>query len=262
MLVSCRKYPFAKNGHFIDGVDEYFNLDQQMNIWLYMDYLTYNGSSGLRVDSLYSRDKAIFQLIGLKGSAVQVLFTAKPTSRLNYHFAVLKHKRHKFDYSDYDKFQGKDSYYFYKDFEQDFLIIRHVLIPYREKKLLSMVYYVDKDKHEFDKFKKLNYLAEINAKELQGVESFRNFWQVFDCNPGKGLQVDFKIRQYLAAKHTTVYLKMYTLYENNRGISYAKVLTKKDPDSLSLFLCPNSYAIEYRNMRDDLLATDTLYVNE
>lgn len=227
-----------------------------------MDYLTYNGSSGLRVDSLYSQDKAIFQLIGLKGSAVQVLFTAKPTNRLNYHFAVLKHKDRKFDYSDYDKFQGRNSYYFYKDFEFDFLVIRHVLIPYGKKELLSMVYYVDKDKHEFDKFKKLNYLAEINAYDLQTGKPFRDFWQVFDCYQNQRLQIDFKIRQYLTAKHETVYLKMYTLYENSREISYAKVFTEADPDSLSLFLCPNSYAIEYRNTRDDLLHTDTLYVNE
>lgn len=260
-LVSCRNYPFAKNGHFIDGVDEYFNLTQQANVWLYMDYLAYNGNYGVRLDSLYPKDRDIFKRLGLKGRAVRVLFTAKPKNRLNYHLAVLQHRRGGFDYSHYEKFQGKQGFYFYKDFELDFLVVRHVVIPSAHHKLMSMVYYVDKDKHANDGFKMLNYLAEINAQELQLNEGFRNFWQITDCHEDK-LNLTFKIRQELTKKEKIVYLQMYTLYENSRGISYAKILTRKDPDSLSLALCPNSYALEYRNERDQLLHTDTLHIAE
>ncbi len=261
-LVSCRNYPFAKNGHFIDGVDEYFNLAQPANVWLYMDYLAYNGHYGVRLDSLYPKDQDIFKRLGLKGRAVRVLFTAKPKNRLNYHLAVLQHRRGGFDYSRYEKFQGKQGFYFYKDFELDFLVVRHVVIPSAHHKLMSMVYYVDKDKHASDGFKMLNYLAEINAQELQLDEGFRNFWQVTDCYEKDKAKLTFKIRQELTKKEKIVYLKMYTLYENSRGISYAKILTRKDPDSLSLALCPNSYALEYRNGRDQLLHTDTLYIAE
>ncbi|GHE23645.1 hypothetical protein GCM10017764_06130 [Sphingobacterium griseoflavum] len=260
-MASCRNYPFAKNGHFIDGVDEYFNLTWQSNVWLYMDYLPYNGDYGVRLDSLYPKDRHIFQLLGLKGRAVQVLFTAKPKNRLNYHLAVLRHRRKGFDYSHYEKFQGKDAYYYYRDFEHDFLVVRHVVIPSKDNRLTSMVYYVDKDKHMGDGFKMLNYLAEINAQELQLDEGFRNFWQITDCHEDK-VDLTFKIRQELTKKEKIVYLQMYTLYENSRGISYAKILTRKDPDSLSLALCPNIYALEYRNGRDQLLHTDTLYLAE
>ncbi|WP_131555170.1 hypothetical protein [Sphingobacterium deserti] len=259
-MVSCTNYRFAKKGHFIDGVDEYFNLDQQINVWLYMDYLAYNGNTGLRMDSLYPKDREIFDLVGLKGKGGQILFTAKPKNRLNYHLAVLKHRRSDFDYSSYARFDGKSAHYFYKDFEYDFLVIRHVIIPYDGKRLISMVYYVDKDKHASDGFKMLNYLADINAQELQLKEPFRNYWQVSDCLDNNKLSLTFKIRQNLTKKEKFVYLKMYTLYENNKGISYAKILTRKDPDSLSLSLCPNSYAIEYRNGHDELLHIDTLHI--
>jgi len=259
-MVSCSSYRFAKKGHFIAGVDEYFNLDQQINVWLYMDYLPYNGSTGLRMDSLYPKDREILDLVGLKRKGRQVLFTAKPKNRLNYHLAVLKHRRNDFDYSSYARFDGKSAHYFYKDFEYDFLVIRHVIIPYDGKLSISMVYYVDKDKHASDGFKMLNYLADINAQELQLKEPFRNFWQVSDCLDNRKLPLTFKIRQNLTKKEKIVYLQMYTLYENNKGISYAKILTEKDPDSLSLLLCPNSYAIEYRNRHDSLLQIDTLHV--
>lgn len=259
-MTSCKDYRFAKKGHFIDGVDEYFNLDQQVNVWLYMDYLAYNGKNGLRMDSLYAKDREIFDFVGLHGLGTRVLFTAKPKNRLNYHLAVLKHRRNTFDYAHYSRFDGKNAHYFYKDFEHDFLVIRHVVIPYDGNLLMSLVYYVDKDKHADDGFKMLNYLADINAQELQCKEPFRNFWQVSDCVDSQKVALTFKIRQQLTKKQKIVYLKMYTLYENNRGISYAKILTKKDPDSLSLSLCPNSYAIEYRSRQDELLKVDTLHI--
>lgn len=261
-LASCKKYAFVKDGHFIDGVDAYFNPTQHLNIWVYMDYLAYDGNRGLQMGSLYPKDREIFKLIGLRGRRAQVFFTAKPMNSLNYHLAVLKHKRRKFKTHGYQQFKERNSFYLYKDIEHDFLVIRHVLIPYGKNEHISMVYYIDKDKHTFDPFKRLNYLAEINARELQKTTPFRNFWQVSDCPEEKMVPASIKIWRHAYKKREIIYLEMFTLYDDHRGISFVKLLTRDDPDSLPLALCPNSYAIEYRDADHKLLAVDTLHVAE
>lgn len=257
---ACRPYTFVRQGHFIDGVDEYFNFSRGANIWVYMDYLPFDGTTGVRLDSLYPQDRMIFDHIGLNGRKTKVLFTAVPRNRLAYHIAALKHRQKDFDYSVYKRFQGDQSFYFYDDYEVSGLAVRHIVIPYGKQELVSLIYYLEREKNLNTPFQPLYYLAEINARELQTGNASANSWQIFDCADEEKVPVTFKIRQQLTKKEKTVYLKMYSLYESGRGISYTKILTKSDADSVSLQLCPNSYVLEYRSVRDKLLHTDTLHI--
>ncbi len=263
-LYCCKPYSFVKKGHFVDGVDEYFNLKQQRNIWVYMDFLAYDASKGygVRTDSLYPEDRAILDEIGLKGKHMNVYFSAVSKNYPNYHFVVLQHRKKAFDYHDYELFQDKSSHYFYKDFSKDFWDVRHVVIPHGKdnSQLLTMVYYVDKDRNLTNNYRPLSYLATINAREWQQQSPFNNSWQVFDCERSDLIHVSFKIRHNLTKKQGIIYLKMYALYRNDRGIAYAKILTKKDADSLSLNLCPNLYRIEYHNLKGEVLQVDSLSV--
>lgn len=173
---------------------------------------------------------------------------------------ALLHKTNKFDYVAYEKFQGTESFYYFKDFELDFVDIRHVVIPYGSNGLVSLLYYIDKDRNLEQRFKGMAYLAEINARELQRQTPFNGSWQVFDCETDELISTTFHIRQHLTKQSKIVYLKMYAVYSNDRGITYAKILTRDDPDTVRLKLCPNVYVLEYVTPSGQLMQRDSLSI--
>ncbi|MCY4778135.1 hypothetical protein ORI89_00620 [Sphingobacterium sp. UT-1RO-CII-1] len=249
IFYSCSSYKYVSRGHFIEGVDQYFNLKNERNIWVYMDFVPKDeGVYGVRTTSFYPNDKTILDFIGLKGRNVRTYFSAVPETTPRYHLIVLAHKNNKFDYSDYERVEEEKSegYYYYKDFDKDFRAIRHVVIPYADNKILSMVYYIDKDLNTNGSFPKLHYLASINAKELQQATPFTQSWQVFDCDQRGQLEAhNLTFNKALVKKHKTIYAKLYAIYKSEEGIHYAKILTKDSRESINLKLCPNKYKLVY-----------------
>lgn len=250
IFFSCSSNKFASKGHFIEGVDQYFNLKNERNIWVYMDFVPRDERvNGVRTTSFYPEDKGILDFIGLGGKSVRTYFSAVPETRPRYHLIVLAHKNNKFDYSGYKRVEETKSegyYYYYKDAEKDFRAIRHVVIPYADNKIISMVYYIDKDLNGNGSFPKLHYLASINAKELQQATPFTQSWQVFDCDQREQVQAhNLTFNKALVKKHKIIYAKLYAIYNGEKGIHYAEILTKDSRESTNLKLCPNKYKLEY-----------------
>lgn len=247
ILVGCSPYRFQSKAHFIDGVDEYFNLKSQRNIWVYMNFVSPMGDAyGVRTDRFYTDDRAVLDHVGLKGRDMRTLFSAVPKSRMRYHLLVLEHKSSKFAYDSYEEIVNKKSRYYQQDYQLDSLDIRHVVIPYgKKRKLLSMVYYIEKEANQAYPLSKLQYLADINAQELQEGKAFTESWQVFDCHSYPLIQHKVLVDRELIKKHALVYLKMYTHYGNDLEINYAKILTRKNREDLQIKLCPNRYQLVY-----------------
>ena len=41
LCCSCSSYRFAKDGIFVNDVDEYFNPKEEINVWLYSNFYPY-----------------------------------------------------------------------------------------------------------------------------------------------------------------------------------------------------------------------------
>lgn len=254
IFTGCSPYKFQPQGHFIEGVDEYFNLSAKRNIWVYMDFVAPVGEAyGVRTDRFYPEDRAVLDHVGLNGRDMRTLFSAVPSSRSRYHLVVLAHKNSKFSYVGYEEVVNKASRYFKKDYAFASLDIRHVVIPYGKKKMLSMVYYIEKNSNQNNSFAGLHYLADINAQELQEGRPFKDSWQVFDCDVDSLTAHTIQIDRELLKKHKLVYLTLDAVYERETGINYAKILTRKNRGDIKLKLCPNRYQLEYRKPDGSLI---------
>lgn len=262
LISSCAPYKFAKEGYVINGVDEYFNLKKEMNIWVYMDYYLDKGEKGdrgVRTRSLYESDIRLLKYIGLKRKDIQILFTAVPKYSIPYHLIVMEYQKQPTVDDTYKIEQGQEGYYLYKDTIWDDYQVRSVLIPYGQDKMLGMIYYIHKvDVPTYKPMAKIDYLSSINARELQKKTSFNKSWQVYDCGYSDLIEVTVDVKNYLTKKEKVVFMKMYAVYGNGNEIAYMKILTKDSKSDLTLNLCPNEYLIEYESTKGEVLERDSL----
>lgn len=254
ILAGCSSYKFESKAHFMNDVDEYFNLKEERNIWVYMSYVQdQQDDYGVRLNRFYPRDLQVLKKTGLRSSAMRTLFSAVPKTSPRYHLVVLKHKNANFDYRSFAKVTTAASHYFYEDLKLDSLDIRHVLIPYGDDQRISMVYYIDTTANKRAPFSQLAYLAEINAKELQEKTPFSKSWQVFDCDRRLLDSHTIVFNKKLLKKNKVLYAKLYALYGKEEGIHFAHVLTKESPASVAVKLCPNNYRLDYFTQKGKLV---------
>lgn len=261
ILCSCSSPRFAKDGVFVEDVDEYFNPKQDINVWVYANFHPYIGlDRGVRLGSFYPKDKEVLKKIGFKSRNAKVLFSAVPESNPSYYLIAIQHLKSKINLQGFERIEADSSYYFQKDFKLDQLDIRQVYIPYSRGKALSLVYYISSEKHYACPYCKLDYLARVNAKELQYKKVSVVSWQIFNCVQSQMRSVEIVLNKALIKKHKRTYLKIYADYESSRGIQYFQVLNPSSKVELQLKLCPEPYIIELLDDKLILLQKDTLVV--
>ena len=262
LFSSCGSPRFAKDGIFVEDVDQYFNPKQDINVWVYANFYPYKGlGRGVRMGSLYSQDREVLKEIGFRSRKTKVFFSALPESEPFYHLIAIQHLQNNFDFHGFDRIEVDSSYYFQKDFRLDRLDIRQVYIPYDDnQKGLSLVYCISSEKHYICPFCKLEYLAHVNAQELQHNKGHDFSWQIFDCGQFHTPSTTIALNETLIKKYTRSYLKIFADYESSKGIQYFKVLNPNSKAIIELKLCPEQYIIELLDDTQRVLQTDTIVV--
>jgi len=267
LLLSCSSHKFAKESVFVSDVDEYFNPALKVNVWTYMNFYPYQESqmTGVRLNEFYAQDKDVLKKIGLKGRGTNVLFSAIPNVVPYYNLLALLHTKNLPKTIGFEKKEvGKDQYYLQRDFELGRLDIRQVLIPFEKgKKMLSLVYYISSEQHLSCKFCKLDYLAKINAINLQDSvqKQYRNSWVIAENISEKALDTDIVIPSTIQDAKGKVYLKLFAEYETAAGINYFHILdSKQKKDKIKLKLLPNRYFLEYQDEKFITIHRDTIYI--
>ena len=261
ILCSCGLPRFAKDGIIVYDVDEYFNPKQDINVWVYSNFYPYKGlDQGVRLKNWYPQDKAVLKQIGLKGRNSKVLFSALPESDPYYHLIAIQHMKRNHQLQGFSKVEVDSSYYFQKDYKLDRLDIRHVYIPYEDDRALSLIYYISTEQHYNCPFCKLDYLARVNAKELQHKKGYIQHWQIFNCDESKKIATIINLDPAVLNKNKRTYLKIYADYETSRGIQYFQILNQKSNSKMKLELCPERYTVELLDAKEQLLRSDSLLV--
>jgi hypothetical protein len=259
-LSSCSSRKFAKESVFVEDVDEYFNPALKINVWTYMNFYPYQdgGETGVKLNKFYAQDIDVLKKIGLKNRGSKVLFSAVPNSSPQY-------QKNLPNTVGFEKREvGKDQYYLQKDFELGRLDIRQVLIPFdKGKKMLSLVYYISSEKHLNCKFCKLDYLAKINAINLQDSQQkiYRNNWKIAENISEKALDTEIVVPETIQDAKGKVYLKLFAEYETETGINYFHILdSKHKEEKIKIKLLPNRYFLEHQDEKFKTIHRDTIHI--
>ncbi|MBD1430382.1 hypothetical protein [Sphingobacterium litopenaei] len=266
-LISCSSHKFAKESVFVDDVDEYFNPALKVNVWTYMNFYPYQdgGETGVKLNEFYAQDIDVLKKIGLKSRGAKVLFSAIPNSSPQYHLLAVLHQKKLPKTEGFEKKEvGKDQHYLQKDFELGRLDIRQVLIPFEKgKKMLSLVYYISSEEHLNCKFCKLDYLAKINAINLQDTQQkiYRNNWKIAENISEKAMDSEISVPSIIQDVKGKVYLKLFAEYETETGINYFHILdSKHKEEKIKLKLLPNRYFLEYQDEKFRTINRDTIHI--
>lgn len=258
----CGSPRFAKDGIFVDDVDKYFNPKQDINVWVYANFYPYKSlDHGVRISSLYEDDKQVLKHINFKNTDTKILFSAFPYSEPSYHLLAIQHLKPLKNLDGFEKIEVDSSYYFQRDYKLDRLDIRQVYIPYAGNRGLSLLYYSRADKHYTCPFCKLDYLARVNAFELQHVHEKGIKWKLSDCDPMKAIPTTITIGENIFKKHKRVFLKIYADYEQAIGIQYFQSFTEIPKQELVLNLCPERYIVEWLDNKQQVIKMDSLLVH-
>lgn len=265
LLVSCSSHKFAKESVFVDDVDEYFNPALQINVWTYMNFYPYRGGNdGVRLKDFYPMDKEVLKKLGVKTKGTNILFSAVPNSKPNYHLIALLHETNLPNNVGFERKEvNKKQYYFQKDLEMGRLDIRHVLIPFdSNKKMLSLVYYISSELHLDCRFCKLEYLAKINAANLQDTtKKYRENWIVAENLSDQGIDIAVPLPLKVQRNKDKVLLKVFAEYETQTGINYFHIIEPKEKmNEVKLKLLPNRYFLEYQDEKYNVIQRDTIQV--
>jgi len=261
VFCSCTSIRFAKDGIFVDDVDEYFNPRQDINVWVYANFHPYRGKqSGVKMKSLYEEDLAVLKQIHFKTRGTKILFSARPEGD-PYHLIAIQHLKKINNLVGFERKDVDSSYYYQKDEKLGRLDIRQVYIPYGQDKGLSLIYYVSTEKHLRCPYCKLDYLARVNANTLQHEKSNLLYWAIFNCEERKQVQITMPIDAELIKKHNRSFLKIYADYGHARGIQYFQILNRNTSPKSTLKLCPEKYIIELSDSKHRMLKSDTLVVH-
>ncbi|MCI0921689.1 hypothetical protein [Sphingobacterium rhinopitheci] len=261
LCCSCSSYRFAKDGIFVNDVDEYFNPKEEINVWLYSNFYPYRGlDKGLRIGSLYDSDKAVLKKIGWSGKHAKLLFSAIPESGPIYHIIAIQHLRQNLNLEDMDRLAVDSSFFYQRDYKMEQLDIRHVYIPYGRDRALSLVYYSSAAQYDACPFCKLDYLARINANALQHQKSSALSWQINECADAEVEGTRIAVNVDFIKKYKYLFLKVYADYGTSTGIQYFQILNSKSIPALKLKLCPDRYIVEWTDSKHYILQVDTLVV--
>ncbi|MGN0002018.1 MAG: hypothetical protein ACI35V_01160 [Sphingobacterium composti] len=266
ILLSCSSYKFAKDSVFVDDVDEYFNPALKMNVWTYMNFYPYRGGeTGVRLDDFYPMDKEVLKKIGLKRNGANMLFSAVPNNKPNYHLMAILHQKNLPKIDGFEKKEvDKNQFYYQKDFELGRLDIRQVSILFdNNTKMLSLVYYISSEEHLDCKFCKFDYLAKINTINLQDSiqQQFRRNWVIAENNTDDAVHTEIVIPSAIQNTKRKVYLKLFAEYETETGINYFHLLdAKQKEEKIKVKLLPNRYFLDYQDEMFKTIHRDTLQV--
>lgn len=265
-LAGCKSPRFAKGGVFVEDVDRYFNTDlSHANVWLYMDIKPFNPKgTGLKMKQLYPDDKQVMKSVGIHTKGSKLLFSAVPDSKPQYHLIAIQHRNAVERLDGYERKVQDSAFYFQRDITSGRLDIRHIYIPYKEDGGLSLIYYISTEKHLDCRFCKVDYLARINALELQKKDNDSLRWQITDCKYGevrKSVRLKSDLRMLLS--NQIAFLKVYLDFENgNAGLQYFQILKPIDRDGIEVSLCPGRYYLEYLDAESKVVQRDTLSIKD
>lgn len=262
LFSSCTSLKFSKDGVMVDDVDKYINASEQINIWTYMNFYPSKGrKSGVLLDKLYPMDKEVLAVVKYKIKGSKVLFSALPSGYPKYNFIALSHKKSVVDTASYEKVKYNSASYYRKDFYWGGLDIRHVVIPYGKKKNVSLICYAEPESHQNCKFCKFDYLANINAKELQSGEKYTASWFISESSNGGLQNSKILVPSFLKSKYNRVLVHVLENYGENTGIKYFKVLNPKDEKEMDVKLFRGKYFVEFQDDKGNLLHKDSLQLN-
>lgn len=262
-LYSCSKYRFAKGGVFVDDVDKYFNPDLHLNIWLYADFYPYSHKiNGIRLNSYYSMDKDVLKIVNFKTKKNNlVLFSGLPSSQPQYNLIAIKHAGKVKSLNGYQCVQYNGAKYYFKDFRIGKIDIRHAYIPIPEQQGLSLIYYINSDFHQACKFCKIDYLANINAEELQISKRFNKDWRISEQVEDSAQSVWIAYPEELLNQNKRLFMKVSAQYDNQVGINYFHIYDKGDQKLIPVDLVQGTYYVDFFNSNHKILKTDTLRIN-
>ena len=266
ITISCSSHKFAKESVFVSDVDEYFNPALKVNVWTYMNFYPYQEEvkTGVRLTEFYDSDLEVLKKVGLKGNGSNVLFSAIPNVVPYYNLLAILHTKNLPDKRGFEKKEvSKDQFYLQKDFELGRLDVRHVLIPFEQgKKMLSLVYYISSEQHLTCRFCKLDYLAKINAMNLQDTAiQYRDNWIIAENVSDKAIDTHIQVPKHIVKAKGKVLLKLFAQYESETGINYFHILDgKKKEDAVKIKLLPNRYYLEYQDEKFKVVHRDTIQV--
>jgi len=259
-LGGCTTSRFARGGIFTQDVDLYFNPKEKVNVWVYENYKPYPDElkKGLRMDSLYSDDKAVMQSFDLwTRRGTKILFSSFTTGSPTYHLVAITHHKASIDTAGYVRKTYNKAYYYQKDDSlANQVDIRHVYIPYGQNKALSLLYYTQRAQHQACPFCKVVYLANINAEELQMKKNRLMQWQVFDTEQQRLEDVTIPLKRLKKTK----YIKIYADYGTQTGVHVFRILDKKGRQEMPLKLGPNNYFVHYLDKSYQTIRQDTIQV--
>lgn len=256
----CASYKFAADGVKPMDVDQYVNVEEGIQVWLYLDYDNdIVRGEGLRLDRLYEDDRWILKLIDLPKRSSKVLFSVKSSRQPAHHLLAIKQPMPKLDTALYTYTHHNDSHFYQRDLVRDDTEIRHVIIPYEARYALHLVYFADKSDNVQQPFHKIDYLARINAYYLQHPEEQKPFWQVNECAKLPGDPYDLRVEPEVLKMYKLPAISLTAYDEVNPSLTYFKVLTPEDK-LLSLRLCPATYLIKYLTKDGDVIQRDTLVI--
>ena len=265
-LLSCSSYKFSKESIFVEDVDEYFNHELRVNVWTYMNFFPYQagGKTGVRTTDFYDTDLDVLKKVGVKPKGANVLFSAVPKTIPHYNLVAILHEKNLPKIEGFEKKEvNKTQFYLQKDYELGRLDIRHVLIPFEEnKKMLSLIYYISSEEHRNCPYCKFEYLAKINAMNLQDAAiQYRDNWIISDNVSDNAIDTHIKVPKQIVKEKGKVLLKLYAQYESETGINYFHILdAKKKEDSVKIKLLPNRYYLEYSDEKFKVIHRDTIQV--
>ncbi|MDR2285340.1 MAG: hypothetical protein LBE37_19165 [Sphingobacterium sp.] len=266
VLAGCKSPRFAKGGVFVEDVDRYFNTDlNNANVWLYMDIVPFSPKgTGLKMTQLYPDDKQVMKSIGIHTKGSKLLFSAVPDSEPQYHLIALQHRNGVEKLDGYERKVQDSAFYFQRDITLGRLDIRHIYIPYREDGGLSLIYYISTEKHLDCRFCKVDYLARINALELQKKDSDSLHWQITECRDREAKKhVHLKPNLGMLSSDQIAFLKVYLDFKNgNVGLQYFQILRPTDRDRIEVSLCPGQYYVEYQDSESKVLQRDTVSIRD
>lgn len=262
ILSSCSFPRFAKDGVFVDDVDEYFNPNQKINVWVYSDFYPYNGlNSGVRLANLYPKDKFVLNYIDLKSRGTKILFSAKPKSEPSYQLLAIQHTKVSNDsFNNYERIDVDSAYYLKRDYNIKSLEIRHYYIPYGKNLALSLVYYIDKYQQLKCPFCKADYLARINANELQHKKDYSTIWTILECIDSDKKEVVIPLDKDLFLTNKKLFLKVYADFGHTTNLDYFQILDNTSLSTITLQLCPENYKVQITNTKGIILQTNTLVI--
>ena len=128
--------------------------------------------------------------------------------------------------------------------------------------MMSLVYYASAEQHMTCPFCKLDYLAKINAANLQDDSlRYRNNWIVAENLSAAGIEKDIIVPEEILQFKGKTFMKIFAEYETQTGINYFHILNAKNkPAKLNVKLLPNRYFLEYMDAKFSVIHRDTIIV--